>query len=122
LSKKIHYSLKLVDINLFGHHGLYKKEKERGQNFIINIDVNYYPLNTIDNINSYINYIYFYDFIKERFNDVRYDTLEGLINKLIIDIEKNFQSIFYIKLSIKKPELYYDTNQNFIKVERESIK
>ena len=95
---------------------------ERGQDFIINININYYPLNTNDDINSYINYISFYDFFKERFNVLRYKTLEGLINQLIIDIEKNFQSIFYLKLSIKKPELYYDTNQNFIDVERESLK
>ena len=122
MSKKIYYSLKLVDISLFGNHGLYKKEKERGQNFIINININYYPLNTNDDINSYINYIYFYDFLKERFNEVRYKTLEGLINHLIIDIEKKFQSIFYLKLSIKKPELYYDNNQNFIHVEREILR
>tara|TARA_B110000116_G_scaffold239576_1_gene227091 strand:+ start:415 stop:783 length:369 start_codon:yes stop_codon:yes gene_type:complete len=122
LSKKIYYSLKLKDITIFGFHGLYKHEKESGQNFLINLIVNYYPININDDIKSYINYISLYNFIKEKFNANRYDTLESLINQLIIDIEKKFKLVFYIKLSIEKPELNYDNNQNFIHLEREFLR
>ena len=122
MSKTIYYSLKLKDITFFGYHGLYKHEKESGQNFLINVIVDYYPININDDINSYVDYISLYKFIKEKFNTKRYNTLESLINQLIIDIEKNFKLVFYIKLSIEKPELNYDNNQNFIHVEREFLK
>ena len=122
MSKKIYYSLKLKDITIFGFHGLYKREKESGQNFLINVIVDYYPININDDINSYVDYISLYKFIKEKFNTKRYNTLESLINQLIIDIEKNFKLVFYIKLSIEKPELNYDNNQNFIHLEREFLR
>ena len=122
MSKKIHYTLKLKDIVLYGYHGLYDQEKEGGQNFLINTTIRYYQINSNDNIESYVNYISLYNFIKIFFCNNRYNTLEWLINQLIIDIEKNFHSIFYIKLSIQKPDLYYDNNQNFIHVERESLR
>ena len=122
MSKKIYYTLKLKDIILYGYHGLYDQEKEKGQNFLINITIRYYPITSNDSIDSYVDYISLYNFIKFCFSDNRYNTLESLINQLIIDTEKKFHSIFYIKLSIQKPDLYYDNNQNFIHVEREFLR
>ena len=123
------YKLNFKDINLYAYHGLYPKEKKNGQNFEINLDIEYKPsfpnktLNSShDQINDFINYIDFYNFFKKKFNQKRFNTLEGLLDKLIFDIESEYPTILYIKISIMKPDLVYENNKNFIKVEREFSK
>ena len=71
----------------------------------------------IDAIDNFIDYIELYNLVKVSFNEERFNLLEPLANKIINNIIKKYESVFYIKINIRKPSISIDSNENFINVE-----
>jgi len=115
-------TIKLDKLNFFGYHGINKDEIKNGQNFVLDITINYkFSDNINDDIENVIDYMKLYTVIKDSFQSQRFNLLESLGNKMLNDIKSNFKSIFYIKLNIRKPAISIDNNQDFINVEVEYI-
>ena len=112
-------SIKLEKLIFFGFHGINKNEIKKGQNFILDLYINYIPINNSDNLEDYIDYIELYNLIKLSFKEKRFNLLESLGTKIINDIKKKYKSIIYIKLIMRKPSIVIDSNKDFINVEVE---
>ena len=115
-------TIKLENLTFFAFHGLNEEEIKDGQDFILNLDISYNLANSCDSIDSTINYIDLYKIVKSSFSEKRFNLLESLANKLIADIKSSYESIYYIKISIRKPSISIDSNKDFINVETEYIK
>ena len=115
-------TIKLENLTFFAFHGLNEEEIKHGQDFILNLDISYNLANSCDSIDSTINYIDLYKIVKSSFSEKRFNLLESLANKLIADIKSSYESIYYIKISIRKPSISIDSNKDFINVETEYIK
>ena len=111
--------IKLEKLKFFGFHGIYKHEINDGQNFILDIVIHYKVVNNSDNIDDFIDYTDLYNLIKVSFQKKRFNLLESLGAKILKDIKKEYKSIFYIKINIRKPSLIIDNNEDFINVEVE---
>ena len=111
--------IKLEKLNFFGFHGINDSEIKKGQNFILDVIVHYKTINHSDDINDFIDYIELYDLIKISFEETRFNLLESLGAKILKDIKEKYDSVFYIKINMRKPSITIDNNQDFINIEIE---
>tara|TARA_Y100000590_G_C15631930_1_gene981514 strand:+ start:1034 stop:1405 length:372 start_codon:yes stop_codon:yes gene_type:complete len=93
MKKSIKFKYNIDNIKLFGYHGVYKIEKEKGQFFFINIKYSLYLINqdiSDDNLNNIVDYSEVVLCIKNIFNNKRYNLIENLILDMKYGILKNF--------------------------------
>ena len=119
-------TLKLEKLNFFGFHGVNQDEIKKGQNFILDLFIEYLPncnvdsiIQNSDNLGDYIDYIELYSLVKFSFNEKRFNLIEALGSKIIEDIKEKYESILYIRLTIRKPSIIIDDNEDFVNVEIE---
>ena len=93
--------IKLSNIEIFGYHGVYKLEKEKGQKFLVNLEYKTVLKNNVDNINTTVDYVDIIEYLVKEFNSKRYNLLESLAENLSIAIKRRFD-INFLKLSITK--------------------
>tara|TARA_B100000674_G_C37764514_1_gene879574 strand:+ start:465 stop:824 length:360 start_codon:yes stop_codon:yes gene_type:complete len=112
-------AIKLENLEFFGYHGIYDNEKVDGQVFVINIYISMKNDFSTDNIDSSIDYVKLYEFIKDSFNAKRFNLIESLAHKIINDLVSHFKIIDNINISIRKPSISIDGNKDFINVQLE---
>ena len=95
-------TIELKQLRFFAFHGLYKKEKELGGQFEVNLAVSFYPdSNIIKSIKKTINYELLFDLLKSEMQTPR-DLLETLAMELAEKINKQFPGIKKICIDIIK--------------------
>jgi len=115
-------TIKLDNLKFFAFHGANKEEIKNGQNFLLDLTISYNLTDSSDSISSTIDYMDLYKTIKSTFMEKRFNLLESLGHKLILDIKNKYKSIYYIKINIKKPSIFVDSTKDFINVEIEYTK
>lgn len=69
-----------------GYHGLYPEEKKLGNNYSVDIDIDFYPKqNLIDQLDQTIDYVTIYAIVK-KWMEIPTPLLETLISKIADDI------------------------------------
>ena len=114
--------IKLEKLTFFGYHGVNQNEIQNGQDFILDLSLGYQLSNNSDDIENVINYIELYDLVKNSFQEKRFNLLESLGQKILDDIKIKYDSVFHIKLNIRKPSITVDNNKDFINIELEYTK
>tara|TARA_B100001750_G_C15282824_1_gene483310 strand:+ start:273 stop:632 length:360 start_codon:yes stop_codon:yes gene_type:complete len=114
--------IKLQKLTFFGYHGVNQNEIQNGQDFILDLSLGYQRSNNSDDIENVINYIELYDLVKNSFQEKRFNLLESLGQKILDDIKTKYDSVFHIKLNIRKPSITVDNNKDFINIELEYTK
>ena len=109
--------IKINNIRIFGHHGVYEKEKIDGQYFYVNIIYSYDYSYDNDKIDSVINYMDIINHLHDIFDDTRFNLIEKLIDSLTHDLKTKF-GFNYLKLSISKKIEIRDNEIN-ITIEKE---
>ena len=95
-------TIELKQLRFFAFHGLYKKEKELGGQFEVNLAVSFYPgINIIKSIKKTINYELLFDLLKAEMQIPR-DLLETLAMELAEKINKQFPEVKKICIDIIK--------------------
>ena len=94
--------IKINKLSLFGYHGVHDKEKDNGQNFILNITAEIKGYNKEDKLDRYTDYKLIMDKTVAAFNKKRYNLLETLIDNISKEILSD-QNIRYVEISIQKP-------------------
>ena len=121
--------ININNIKLFGYHGVYNEEKEKGQYFILNIE---YQINTdkfnsyipedsnspliSDDIKDFIDYTDVINRIENLFNKQRFNLMESLLDYLANSLLTLFK-FKNLKISIKK-----DFSNSISKINADSIK
>lgn len=95
-------SIELNKLRFFAYHGLYDEEKEKGNEFEVNLTVIYKPVKKkIRSIAETINYVTLYELVKSEMNNPR-ELLETLAQEITAKIQNQFPSIKEIEISITK--------------------
>ena len=108
--------IRINQIKLFGYHGIYQIEKDQGQEFLINVEMEVPDLDYKDNIENTIDYTNIIDIVNNIFNSKRYNLLETLSVDISNKIMEN-HSINCVMISIKKISPPIDVNLDSVEVE-----
>ncbi|TET53144.1 MAG: dihydroneopterin aldolase [Actinobacteria bacterium] len=96
------YKVYLKEIKLYGHHGVLGEEKERGQNFYIDVEYAYTKDDLKDDLNAALDYSEVYSKVKEIFKAKRYELLENLSQDIGKSLIENFSQIEKVKVKTTK--------------------
>ncbi|MAX12563.1 MAG: hypothetical protein CMG11_00650 [Candidatus Marinimicrobia bacterium] len=106
--KESRFAIKIPKLKLFGYHGCYEKEKDKGQEFELEMVITIIPQKTDAFLNT-IDYVKVEAEIKKTFNDVRYDLLEDLSAnissipyKLTDPASRLYKEIYSVSVTIRK--------------------
>ena len=93
----------LEGMEFFAYHGVYQEEREKGQNFSIDleIDMNYSKACYSDKLEDAIDYVQVYELVKAEM-EIPSSLLENVAQRIIDSIRKNFEQIEFIKVKITK--------------------
>jgi 7,8-dihydroneopterin aldolase/epimerase/oxygenase len=92
--------VKLNDVKMRAHHGVYEQEQIIGNDFIVNISVGF-DANYIYHIDETIDYVRLYEIAKQEM-DIPRKLLEEVISRIMMALEYEINNAKEIHISIQK--------------------
>ncbi len=93
-------------LNLFAYHGVNPEEKEKGQNFILDID--YYLDSSVscltDEIDQTVSYAKVVKCVRRVFTSRKYNLIERAAQVVAEAIISEFEPVIRVDVTLKKPE------------------
>lgn len=100
--------IQLNDLQFFGYHGLYAAEKRVGNQFIVNVYVDYYNQETIiDALNQTVDYVAIYALIQDAMK-IPTPLLETIACSIATKILNEFKLAMEVYVCITKKSLPID--------------
>jgi len=98
--------IKLKNMVFYAHHGYYKAERELGQKFEVDIEVecDLKPASQNDDLNSTIDYRKIYSIAKDTFENYKFKLLETIAEKISGQILES-PVIFSVLIRVRKPHV-----------------
>lgn len=95
-------SIHLHQIQLHAYHGLYEEEKISGNDFLIDLTVQYHPAKLpVTAITETINYVTLYELVKKHMQ-VATPLLETVVSNIALDILAQFSLSEQVHIAIRK--------------------
>lgn len=96
----------IKNLKLFAYHGVNPEEKENGQNFFLDIDyyVNITKACHTDDLNDTVSYAKVVKTARRVFTAEKYDLIERAAQVVADAILEDFDQIFKVEITLKKPE------------------
>ena len=96
------FTIELKGLRFFAHHGLYAEEAKVGNEFELDVSIEYKAAETIvSSIEQTINYAEVFHVVKDEFSQ-RKDLLETCAMQIADRLQKQFPQIESLTISIKK--------------------
>ncbi len=94
----------LNDISVYGYHGVLSQEKELGQIFLTDLEVelDLKKASSTDDLNFTVNYVFLSDIVKNIVKNESFNLIETLAEKIAAEVLKN-PLIQKVKVRLKKP-------------------
>ncbi len=98
--------IKIKNLKIFAHHGVYEQEKEQGQNFIVNavLCTDIGKAGKSDNIEDAVDYGAVCLFIDAYMRENRFDLLEAAASHTAQELLLEFPAVKKVELEIEKPD------------------
>jgi 7,8-dihydroneopterin aldolase/epimerase/oxygenase len=97
--------IELNKLHFFSHHGLYPEEKKTGNEFEVNLSVEFKPgEKAVDQLGQTVNYEELYELVRSEMNRSR-QLLETVIMQIAEKIHQAFPQIIKIRIGITKLHL-----------------
>lgn len=94
-------TIHLNNVPFFAYHGLYPAEKEKGNQFIVNLTIQYTPAKKIVNIEDTINYATVYELVSQRMA-IATPLLETVVMEIAQTILTNFPLAMIVDIQLDK--------------------
>ncbi|MEX0812093.1 MAG: dihydroneopterin aldolase [Chitinophagales bacterium] len=111
----------LENCQFFGHHGYYAKEKEKGNTFEVNVEVeyNFSEAAEKDDLRQGLNYEKLYEEVKSVMLGPSVNLLEHLAQQIIEHIKNKFKGIRAVKVKVAKlrPPIEGDIKSVWVEIE-----
>ncbi len=97
------HTLKLKNISFYGYHGVFEEEKKLGGKFEIDVELffDFSKAAKSDSVEDTIDYGIVYQFIKNHFENTKYNLIEALAVNIADGILKEFK-IEKVKINLRK--------------------
>ncbi len=94
-------TIALRDLPFYAFHGYYKEEKKTGNDFIVNLTVQFQSEGTVTHISDTVNYTSLYSFLEQEMKIPR-ELLETFLAETVEKLHSKFPILKKIELSITK--------------------
>jgi dihydroneopterin aldolase len=102
-------TIQLNDVKFYGYHGLYKEEQKVGNNFIVNLSIEYIPTaQKITSIIETIDYVQVYHLVNTRMK-IPTPLLETIVGDIADSIFEKFSIAQKVNIQITKEKVYIHT-------------
>jgi len=102
-------TIQLNDVKFYGYHGLYKEEQKVGNNFIVNLSIEFIPAaKKITSISETIDYVQVYHLVNTRMK-MPTPLLETIVGDIADSIFEKFSIAQKVNIQITKEKVYIHT-------------
>jgi 7,8-dihydroneopterin aldolase/epimerase/oxygenase len=97
-------AVEVRDLRVFGRHGVHEEERERGQDFVFDVELAVGERGTSDRLEEAIDYVEVARAVQEVSDAKQYALLEALATAIADELERRF-SPERVRLRVRKPEV-----------------
>ena len=97
-------TVEVRDLRVFGRHGVHEEERERGQDFVFDVELEVGERGTSDRLEDAVDYVQVARAIQEVSDTRSYALLEALASAVADELERRF-SPERVRVRVRKPEV-----------------
>ena len=97
-------TVEVRDLRVFGHHGVHEDERERGQDFVFDVELGVGERGTSDRLEDAVDYVEVARVVQAVSDAKRYALLEALASATADELEHRF-SPERVRVRVRKPEV-----------------
>jgi dihydroneopterin aldolase len=97
-------TVEVRDLRLFGRHGVREEERERGQEFVFDVELDVGERGTSDRLEDAVDYVAVARVVQEVSDARQYNLLEALATAVADELERRF-SPERVQVRVRKPEI-----------------
>ena len=97
-------TVEVRDLRVFGRHGVHEEERERGQDFVFDVELEVGERGTSDRLEDAVDYVAVARAVQEVSDSTRYALLEALASAVADELERRF-SPERLRVRVRKPEV-----------------
>lgn len=111
--------IEIRNIKLYGYHGVFPEEREKGQNFFVDVEIYFNSENAgkSDELVETIDYTKIYDIIKGINNINKFRLIERFAHIISQEILSEFEEIHKTVVRIRKPDAPMDGDFDWVGIE-----
>ena len=96
--------IKIVGVKAKGFHGVLESERERGQKFIVDVELRLNLSKLNDDLNKTVNYAQVAMVINDQITGKPQKLIETLAENIAVKILKDFKKVKSVKVTVHKPK------------------
>ena len=97
-------TVEVRDLRVFGRHGVHEEERERGQDFIFDVELEVGERGTSDRLEDAVDYVEVSRAVQDVSDTQSYALLEALASAVADQLERRF-SPERVRVRVRKPEV-----------------
>jgi len=97
-------TVEIHDLRLFGRHGVHDEERERGQDFVFDVELEVGERGTSDRLEDAVDYVEIARAVREVSDARQYVLLEALAAAVADELERRF-SPDRVRVRVRKPDV-----------------
>ena len=97
-------TVEVRDLRVFGRHGVHEDERERGQDFVFDVELEVGERGTSDRLEDAVDYVEVARTVQEVSDAKQYTLLEALASAVTDELQRRF-SPEHVRVRVRKPEV-----------------
>jgi len=97
-------TVEVRDLRVFGHHGVHEEERDRGQDFLFDVELEVGERGTSDRLEEAVDYVEVARVVQEVSDARQYALLEALASAVADDLGRRFAPE-RLRVRVRKPEV-----------------
>jgi dihydroneopterin aldolase len=97
-------TVEVRDLRVFGRHGVHEEERERGQDFVFDVELDVGERGTSDRLEDAVDYVEVTRVVKDVSDSQQFALLEALVSAVADELERRF-SPDRLRVRVRKPEV-----------------
>lgn len=97
-------TVEVRDLRVFGRHGVHEEERERGQNFVFDVELEVGERGVSDRLEDAVDYVEVARVVQEVSDARQYALLEALASAVADELERRFAAE-RVRVRVRKPEV-----------------
>jgi 7,8-dihydroneopterin aldolase/epimerase/oxygenase len=97
-------TVEVLDLRIFGRHGVHEEERERGQDFVFDVELEVGERGATDRLDDAVDYVEVARVVQEVSDERRFALLEALAGAVADELERQFAPE-RVRVRVRKPEV-----------------
>jgi dihydroneopterin aldolase len=97
-------SVEVRDLRVFGRHGVHEEERQRGQDFVFDVELDVGERGTTDRLEAAVDYVELARVVQEVSDGQQFNLLEALATAVADELEQRFAPE-RLRVRVRKPEV-----------------